>query len=133
MKKNTVSSLVLALVLAFGAVAAKADSSSYVVGGVGAGADVFFGSAVTQAAFNGAATTNSFNGGTHVQTEGGTNSNVVGVLGNADGVAQGVSVASQDGNSATVNSASMSGSSVNVIWGGGSSVSGANAYGTAWH
>jgi hypothetical protein len=133
MKKNTLSSLVVALLLSVSAVSAKADSTSYVFGGVGSGAEVFGGTAVTGVAFEGVANTISFNGGTHLQTEGGTSNSVSGLLGNTDGVAQGVAAANQTGNSADVTAASMSGSSVNVIWGGGSSVSGANAYGSAWH
>ena len=133
MKKNMLSSLVVTLVLAFGSVAAKADSSSYVYGGVGAGTSVFFGSGVANADFHGDANTSSWNGGTNVQTDGGTSNSVVGALGSANGAAQVFSVANQTGNSANVSSASTAGSNVNVIWGSGSSVAGSYANGSAWH
>ena len=131
--KKTMKSLVLALSFAFVAASAQADSSSYVVGGVGAGTSVFFGSGAANGTFNADAATNSFNGGTQVQIAGGTNNGVIGVYGNTNGGAQAVSVANQTGNSANVDSAAVVNANSNVFFGAASVNSGAYAAGSAWH
>ena len=131
MKKNTLKSLVLAISLAFSAVAAQADSMSWANADVGAGSAVIFGSSTHNVGYHGSTDTVSYNGVTSTEIGGGTNGGVVGVYGVSTGGAQGDAVAVQTPSAASVDTNASSSSGVWVIGGYGTSNSGAGSTGSA--
>lgn len=134
MKKQIIA---LAFAAAFAAPAAFAAGESFVVGGVQAGAEVSYGTAGFQAAYQGYSGTSSWTGMTQVQAAGQTQGFVEGRAGSVEGVAQSSGQAYQSGNYTVSQTGSQSGNAVFVVNGFGHAASqagaGAGAQSSNWY